>query len=207
MTRDSVLIALTALGLSACSLGSTPPENFYTLSAQISEDAAGNAASALSGKRIDVVLAHIDELVDRPQWVMRIAPNQVTILEQQRWGEALKTQIPQVLVEDLRRHLPHARFNTAATNLAADAKVILDVQKFEAWSDRVELTIAWRIVDAKRRVLNEAQTSVVLPVLIAAGETKYAAVARTQSQGLSRVSVEIAGALRQIALPPAPGLL
>ncbi len=202
MIRNLALAGVAALGLSACSLGSTPPENFYTLSAQLNDD-AGMAPRALNGKRVEVVLTHIDELVDRPQWVVRVAPNQVKILEQQRWGEALKTQIPQVIAENLQRYLPHARISALPASAPSDVRVLLDVQKFEAWPDQIELEISWRLLDAKRQVLKEMLTKLVLPVTNEGGETQYAAIALAQSKGLSRVSVEIANALRQLSLPPA----
>jgi len=42
--------------------------------------------------------------VDRPQLVLRQAPNRVAILEQERWAEPLREAVPRLLEDSLRRY-------------------------------------------------------------------------------------------------------
>lgn len=227
MICNRLFSASLLLSLAACSLGKTLPENFYTLSAEPFVGGAV-ASDALRGKRIAVALVHIDELVDRPQWVLRTTPNQVSVLEQQRWAEDLKTQIPQLVAENLQKLLPQAQATAMARGAqAVNYQVVLDVQKFEASKSEVAVLIAWTVQDGQGKVIKQnavpTRQTVTGATSIMASDTpisdastkvteakheasrgeaqNYAAIARAQSLALGRVSADIAASLKAAAAP------
>ena len=171
--------ALAAL-LAACGSLSTPPENFYTLSV---ETPAPNAPpSAASAPQVTVEVS-LNEMVDRPQLVVRTGPNRVVILEQQRWGEPLKEAIARVVAADLRRVVAGANGETL--------HVALDVRRFESLpGDAVEIEAAWRAARGKSGEINGVAT-----IREPARGAGYDALAAAHSRGLAKVSEQIAAAI------------
>ena len=105
---------LALLLLSAC--GSPPRERFYTLDAPEPPVAADGAPS------ISVGPVSIPELVDRPQLVVRVRPNEVVLTEQERWAEPLRGAITRVVAANLAAALG-ARVAVAATSAARNSQV------------------------------------------------------------------------------------
>ncbi len=97
MTRRHVRIALVSvLATLLAGCGSSPTANFYTLSA-----GAAPAPPTATTYRIAVGPVTVPEVVDRPQIVVRVGANRVTIAELHRWAEPLKSEIPRVIAENL----------------------------------------------------------------------------------------------------------
>ena len=188
-----IVSIVSLLIVAGCSFGPAPQESFYTLNAQGSDLAP---QGALRGKNIIVSLVHLDELVDRPQWVLRLAPNRVAILEQRRWAENLSAQIPQVVAENLAAYFSQAHVSAAGRGAApADYQVTLDVRKLEASTTQVDSEIVWTVSDARGTQLAHTRSLKQLAVSAQTEEANYTAIARTQSMILSQVSSEIARAL------------
>lgn len=99
-----------SLGLAACA-GPAAKENFFTLSAP---------AAAVSGTSpsVHVGAVSVPEAVDRSAMVIRTGPNRVEIDDSNRWAESLKSAIPRVLAENLRRELGTARVSSARQGAA-----------------------------------------------------------------------------------------
>lgn len=98
------LFALGALGLAACA--GPARERFYHLDAVAAEGAAG-AAGDYDGD-LRVVVQDVPDAVDRPQIVLQSRPNEVEILENDRWAESVRSGITRALVQDLGHELPRA---------------------------------------------------------------------------------------------------
>ncbi|ULA63580.1 MAG: ABCtransaux domain-containing protein [Nitrospira sp.] len=176
---------------------SSPPTYFYTLSA---EAPAGREAAGKTGVRIAIEPTTLSEVVDRPQFVVRSGPNAVSFIEEHRWAEALKRDIPRVLAENLGRILgteevwvyPQHRSGPAGYRLA------VDLPRFETNNGKdVWLEAFWAI----KRALpdggeqkKQGRSNVRLPV---EGEG-YGAIASAYSRALAVVSEEIAAAIRSM---------
>jgi hypothetical protein len=113
ITRRSARVALAAtlLLLSACSLGTSPPERFFTLASEA--PAAAPASATVAAYLVVVGPVTIPEIVDRPQLVTSAGANRVEIAEQARWAAPLKSEIPRVIADHLARQLDGARTATS----------------------------------------------------------------------------------------------
>ena len=178
--RSALFLAL--LLLAAC--GSPPRERFYTL------DAPEPPASADGALSIAVGPVTIPELVDRPQFVVRVGANQVTIAEQARWAEPLKSAIARVVAANLASALS-ARA-VSQRNSEADHRVALDVQRFESGpGDSVLIDAVWTVTSSKgprRSGRSVVQEKVKV--------MEYGALAAAHSAALAALSREIAEAIR-----------
>ena len=172
---------LLVLALTACA--SPPRESFYTLDAPEPPAAAADAPSVAVGPVI------IPEIVDRPQIVVRLGPNQVQILEQARWAEPLKIGIARVVAANLAATLG-ARL-AAGRNADADYRVALDVQRFESPADAALIEVSWTVTakDGRRSGRSIAREK------IAARD--YASLAAAHSAALASISKEIVAAIRK----------
>jgi uncharacterized lipoprotein YmbA len=177
------LVFLTLLLLSACS--SPPRERFYTL------DAPEPPAAADAALSIAVGPVTIPELVDRPQFVVRLGANQVSITEQARWAEPLKSAIARVVAANLASALSARAVSQRSAE--ADYRVALDVQRFDSGpGDSVLIDAASTVVSSKGPRLSGR--SVVQEKLKA---MEYGAVAAGHSAALAAISREIAAAIRK----------
>ena len=172
---------LLVLVLTACA-GTPPRESFFTLNAPEPAAAAADAPSVAVGP------VTIPDMVDRPQIVVRLGPNQVQIIEQARWAEPLKSAIARVVAANLAATL-RARLAPSRNN-DADYRVALDVQRFESPADAVLVEALWTVTskDGKR-----SGRSVVREKIAA---KDYSALAAAHSAALATLSKQIAAAIR-----------
>jgi uncharacterized lipoprotein YmbA len=186
-----VALAATLLFLCACSLGTSPPERFFTLA---SEPASAAPASANTAAYLVVVgPVTIPEIVDRPQLVTSAGANRVEIAEQARWAAPLKSEIPRVIADHLARQLEGARTATSDERGAGapDYRVIVDVQRFDSSPAGATIQASWAI-RMKEGVAPLTGRSVVAEPAGAGFDALVAA----HSRALARVSSEIADAIR-----------
>ena len=168
------------LVLTACA---TPPrESFYTLNAPEPPAAAADAPSIAVGPVM------IPEIVDRPQIVVRLGPNQVQIMEQARWAEPLKTGIARVVAANLAATLG-ARL-AAGRNADADYRIGLDIQRFESPADAVLIEALWTVTSKDGR---QSGRSVARQPIAA---KDYASLAAAHSAALAAISKDIAAAIK-----------
>lgn len=97
----AMLAALPALlALSLCACGSSPQVHYYTLSSErpslktLPEGAAPPYAVAVGPVSVPAT-------VDRPQFVIQVAPNRVALVDDHRWAEPLKEGIAHAMASDL----------------------------------------------------------------------------------------------------------
>ena len=176
-------LALLVL-LTAC-MGNPPRERFFTLEAAEPPLAAEGAPTLAVGP------VSVPDVVDRPQFVVRVGANQVALSEQARWAEPLKSAIARVIAANLASALP-ARVAYVRDG-AADYRVTLDVQRFESTpGESVLIDATWTVVQkagerrSGRSVIRQKVTG-----------KDYDALAAAHSAALASVSQEIAAALRR----------
>jgi uncharacterized lipoprotein YmbA len=130
LLRTSTAVLVTSLLLVACA--STPATQFYTLE-PLATSAATSATMAI---RIGHVT--IPELVDRPQMVLRAGANQVSLIEQRRWAESLRSAVARVVTANLT--------TPGRAVAAAITTVDIDVDRFDSQLGvAVDLAAHWRI--------------------------------------------------------------
>jgi uncharacterized protein len=156
--------------------------------------APASAASALAAASVVVGPVTLPELVDRPQLVVRVAPNRVAILESERWAEPLRSQIPRVIAEDLGRLLGSGRVASYLQHSGTEAgcRVLLDIERFEASpGEAVRVEAVWSL----RRAGGVALSGRSRVHEAAAGEG-YDALVAAYGRALLAVSADLAQAIR-----------
>lgn len=176
-----------ALAFSACS--ASPPSRFYTLDSTATADGSPPVSFGVM-----VRPAAIPAAVDRPQFVVQVAPNRVEIEEFNRWAAPLGDSIARTVAGDLAILLgtPDVA-TTPLANFKPAFSVTIDVQRFESvLGQEVVLDAVWAVrkdagdqVRAGRTIAREA----------APGDT-YDALAAAHSRALARLSADIAAAIR-----------
>src|SRR5258706_1788683 len=102
----TIMVLMLAL-VGGCA--SSPKASFYTLSAERPQEHTDTGAPAAGAPAaITIGIVTIPEIVDRPQLVLRVDPNQVALDEFARWADPLKSQIRRVIAADLALLFPGA---------------------------------------------------------------------------------------------------
>ena len=192
-------IGLAALPLLICMLSGcagSPPVQFYTLSA---EATAGAAVPASVGTELRIAVGPISlpEVVDRPQLVVRSGPNKVTLIDEHRWAESLKGEIPRVIAENLSRLLATGQVWAYPQNATGsfDYRVLVDIQRFESTPGQIAAIDAlWTIQQPSKEgtISKTGRTTVQQPV----GGKGYDSLVAAHSGALTAISRDIAEAIR-----------
>ncbi|HEX9851124.1 PqiC family protein [Candidatus Deferrimicrobium sp.] len=190
MRRFAPCILLFALVAgSGCA---SPRSNFYTL------DSAAKPVATGADYSVAVGPVSVPSAVDRPQIVVRIAPNQVAIEEFHRWVSPLPDAIARVVAENLAAMLgtPHVTVFSRPTAAGARYRVLIDVLRFEsAPGDAAILDAVWTVRSAEDGTTRSGRTTVREPVM----GREYSTLAAAHSSALGRLSAEVAGAIRGLA--------
>jgi len=187
----TLFATLAALFLAACSTTPSAPPQLYTLTAPAYEgsDAPGATLVTFVGP------VTVPEAVDRPQFVMRTAANQVELVDGHRWAEPLKEAIPRVIAANLMKELGTRRISASrlATGIPADYRVALDVQRFESSAATgAVVEILWIIRKGNGETVRTGRTQ----AREVAGSGGPAELAAAHSRALTVVARDIAGAMR-----------
>ena len=170
----------------------SPRSNFYTLNAAAKPVTTGAAYSVAVGP------VSVPAAVDRPQIVVRLAPNQVAIDEFHRWASPLPDAIARVVAENLAAMLgtPHVTVFTRPTAAGAQYRVLIDVLRFEsAPGEAASLDAVWTVRSTKDGTTRSGRTTASEPV----PDREYAALAAAHSRALGRLSADISGAIQALA--------
>jgi uncharacterized lipoprotein YmbA len=193
MMRNVALWIVTVcliVTVSGCSR--SPRVTFYTLEpgAQVESAAAVMVLPAVS-----VGPVTLPEVVDRPQLVLRVAANRVEILETHRWAEPLKSEIPRLIAENLRRLLGSSRVSSYLQHagLDADYRVLVDIQRFESSpGEAVTVEAVWSLRRATGGAAKIGRSLVREPV----DAVGYDPLAAAYGRALLAVSRDLATAIR-----------
>lgn len=193
----SAAVFLTISSLTGC--GSSR-ETYYTLSA----GGAMNGAAPAGGEStysVAVGPITLPEVVDRPQFVLRAGPNEVTVVELHRWAGPLKSEIPRIIADNLAADLNVKRVaaypQSAGDN--ADYRVLVDIQRFDStMGESVTIDALWTVKRASDSALRTGRST----ARESGSGGSYDAVAAAHSRALATISREIAEAIR--AFGPLP---
>ncbi len=185
--RIFLVTGLCAL-LAACA---SPNVRYYALAAPPLP--AGQSASAVS---IAVGPATVTDAIDRPQLVMRRSDTEVDVLEEDRWVDTPKREIPRVLAAHLARLLPGAQVAAypQQASTAAAWQILLDVQTFDARpGEGVTIELTWtlrRDSDGQRSIWRASEHEPILGVGPEAAVSAW-------SRALGRLAGQIAEQLKR----------
>jgi uncharacterized protein len=189
ISRIAASAAVWALAALAAGCASSP-SHFYTLSP--SAAAAANAGTPTSKLVIAVGPISIPAVVDMPQIVVSKSANQVAPDQFNLWASPLRNNIAQVVCANLAALLGTPSVSAVLT-MDADFRVAIDVQTFESSpGEAATLNTVWVVRRVKDGKTQTGHTAVREP----SPQTSYEAVAAAHSRALSRVSMDIADAIR-----------
>jgi uncharacterized lipoprotein YmbA len=143
----------------------------------------------------------LPEVVDRPQFVLRAGPNEVTIVELHRWAGPLKSEISRSIAENLAADLNVKRVaaypQSAGDN--ADYRVLVDIQRFDSTlGESATIDALWTVKRASDGTLRTGRSTARES---GSGGT-YDAVAAAHSRALATISREIGEAIRSMSSTP-----
>jgi uncharacterized lipoprotein YmbA len=180
-----------AVALAGCA---SPRSYFYTLNSEAKPVTTGADTSVAVGP------VSVPAAVDRPQIVVRLAPNQVGIDEFHRWASPLPDAISRVVAENLAAMLgtPNVTVFTRPTAAGARYRVLVDVLRFEsAPGEAATLDAVWTVRSTMDGATRSGRTTASEPV----PDREYATLAAAHSRALGRLSADLAGAIRALAQP------
>jgi uncharacterized lipoprotein YmbA len=186
--RQVIPIALVALAAGCASA----PARFYTLDATATSDGAPAARYA-----VIVGPVFVPATVDRPEFVVQIAPNQVEIDEFNRWAAPLGDAIARVVASDLAVLLGTSDVAVAPlANFRPAYRVSLNVQRFESVQGQsVLIDAVWTVHPTGK---GESRSGRTIQSETVQGKS-FDALAAAHSRALAAVSAEIAAAIRTSA--------
>jgi uncharacterized lipoprotein YmbA len=191
MRRFTATAAVCALIILTPGCGATPASRFYTLSA------AAAPAAPSSNLSVAVGPVSVPAMVDRPQIVVATGPNQVRVEEFDRWAAPLQSGIARVVAENLVAMLGTPRVMLSSQILGADAdyRAVIEVQSFDsAPGEAAVLNAVWTV----RRVRDGKAETGRTTAREAVQEKSYDALAAAHSRALTRLSRDIADAVRAL---------
>lgn len=173
----------------------SPRVTFYTLEPGAQVEAA---APAVTVPAVVVGPVTLPEVVDRPQFVVRVAANRVEIVETHRWAEPLKSEIPRLLAENLNRQLGSTRVSSYLQHAgsAANYRVLVDISRFEA-SPGVAVTV--EAVWSLRPVAGGTSKSGRILVREPVGAEGYDPLVAAYGRALFAVSADLATVIRAVS--------
>jgi uncharacterized lipoprotein YmbA len=187
--RIARMISIALLAAAAASCSTTAPSRFYTLE---STATAGGATSARGSVMVGPVT--IPAAVDRPEFVVQVAPNRVEVEEFNRWVAPLSDSIARVVAGNLVVMLgtpdvaiaPLANFNPAYL-------VTIDVQRFD--SIRGQAAVLEAVWAVRKTAGGETRSSRTVARETVQGDG-FDALAAAHSRALAKLSGDIAAAIR-----------
>jgi uncharacterized protein len=189
-THARLALACLVAALAGCASASS---RFYTLDAT----ATGAAASA-SSYAVLVGPVTVPAAVDRPEFVVQVAPNRVELAQFNRWAGPLGDGIARALAGDLSAVLGTPDVAVAPlANFIPTHRVTVDVQRFESIPGQAVLVDAvWTVHRAGSTDVRSGRST----AREAVQEKGFDALAAAHSRALAQMSADIAAAIRATAV-------
>ena len=172
--------------------GASAPSKFYTFESHATPDGLAPASYG-----IVIAQVSVPAVVDRPQFVVQVAPNRVEIDEFNRWAAPLNETIADAVAADLGVRLGTPNVATALrASFAPTYRVTIDVQRFDSIVGEAAVVEAvWAVTTvASGRTLSGRTTARER----VQGE-EFDAIAAAHSRALTQLTRDIAAAIRQAA--------
>ena len=188
-------------GILACCMfagcASTPDTHFYTLGGQPPvNQAPGTRQTGPAGAGVTITALTIPELVDRPQLVLRSGGNRVSVLDNQRWAESLKTGVAKVFATDLAAQLGTSAVGlpTDRSTRKGDVSVSIDITRFDSTlNGTVQIDARWSVRGAGDAPASSGSASAQEP----SGATIDEVVA-AYDRALARIADALVRTVRQV---------
>jgi uncharacterized lipoprotein YmbA len=186
----TALVTAAALGC-----GTSAPSRFYTL-----DSTATATGSPAADYGVMVGPVSVPASVDRPEFVVRVAPNRVEVDEFNRWAAPLGDSIARTVAGDLAVLLGTPDVAVAPfANFDPVYRVTINVQRFDsAQGESVLVDAVWTV---RRTAGGEARSGRTLARETVEGED-FDALAAAHSRALAKLSADIAAAIRAAAAGP-----
>ena len=195
MKMRNLLLVVLVLMQTACSLGApSKPSRFYVLSA------AGNAPEAVRGSTntglsVAVGPVTLPDVLNRPQIVTRADTNRIELAEFDRWGGDLNQDVTRVLTQNLIGRLNTGNVATYPWQ-GSDRPVYQVAVSFFHFDGelgkRAYLSGIWQLLDGR----GGCQLAVDrFDITETPSADDYAAFVQALSEGLGKLSQEIAGGI------------
>lgn len=181
------LAVMTIAAALAAGCASSPPSRFYTITA------VAPPATASSTLFVAVGPVTIPAVVDRPEFVITTAPNELQLDEFNRWAAPLQNGLSRAIAENLVVLLGTPRVILFPQQLATDPeyRIAVEVRTFESQPGTAAvLDAVWTIRRAKDGKTQTGRTSTREPV----ADKSYGALAAAHSRAVARLSQDIADA-------------
>jgi uncharacterized protein len=189
--RIARVMSITLLAVITASCTTTATSRFYTLDSTATPDVAP-ASSAQGSVMIGPVT--IPAAVDRPEFVIQVAPNRVEVEEFNRWVAPLNDSIARVVAANLVVILGTPNVATAPlANFNPAYLVTIDVQRFD--SIRGQAAVLEAVWTVRKTATAEARSSRTVARETAQGDS-FEALAAAHSRALAKLSSDIATAIR-----------
>ena len=174
----------------------TAPSKFYALNSTATVDAAPPAPYAVLVGPVSIPAS-----VDRPEFVVEVAPNRVELDEFNRWASPLNDGIARAVAGNLAMLLTSPDVAVAPlANFHPDFRVTINVQRFESVAGKsVLIDAVWAVHPSAGVATRSGRTT----AREAVSEESYDALAAAHSRALAQLSGDIATAIRS-APPRAP---
>jgi hypothetical protein len=196
MRRRAVLAVLCTVAALAAGCGTSPPARFYTLSPTAAP------AAAPSDVFVAVGPVTIPAVVDRPEIVVNLGPNELRMDDFNRWAAPLQDSIARTIAENLVVMLGSPRVILFPQQLATDPqyRVAVEIRTFESVpGTAIRLDAVWTLRRTKDGKTETGRTSVRESV----ADSSYDALAAAHSRAVARLSQDIADAVRALQRAPA----
>ena len=184
--RPLVSIAFVAVLAAGCA---SAPSRFYTLNSTAKSDGAPAVNYSIVVGPVTVPAE-----VDRPQFTVQVAPNQVAVDEFNRWAAPLNENIARVVAEDLTTLLAASQVSTLPlANFEPTYRVSIEIQQFESVPGKYATVEAvWVVRKTADKNSLSGHTLATEPV---SGDA-FDALAAAHSRALTKVSADIAAVIR-----------
>ena len=197
MTRRRLANFVLA-GMALASMGcASANAKFYTLDSTATPDGTPAVRRAIA-----VGPVALPPSVDRPQFVVQVAPNQVSVDEFHRWAGPLDDAVARAVAGDLAVLLGTSDVAVVpVAGFVPTHRVTIDVQRFESVpGDRVLVEALWAVRPAAGGDVRSGRTLAQESV---AGKS-FDAIAAAHSRALATLSADIAHAIRADASAKPP---
>jgi len=181
-------LAAALVVVAAAGCGKSAPSRFYTLDST----ATAHGAPA-AGYGVMVGPVSVPASVDRPEFVVQVAPNRVEVDELNRWAAPLDESIARTVAGDLAALLGTPDVGVAPfANFDPVYRVTINVQRFDSTpGDSVLVEAVWAVRRTKGGETRSGRT-VAREAVHAEG---FDALAAAHSRALATLSADIAAAI------------
>jgi uncharacterized lipoprotein YmbA len=179
--------------------GTTPPTQFYTLTALSSASEAPESVDINQlGPSVAVSRVKLPQYLDRPHIVTRTSRNTLELAEFNHWLGSLEENVTAVLAENLSLLIPTNRVTTLPKRVATaiDYKVLVDVIHFERNADGlVTLNVRWHILEGNGTSVTDSDSSRFVETV---GAESYEEIVAAMNRALDELSREIASEIADL---------